>query len=90
MRARGSSGLSILCPAVRPTDIGTDRAARMKRWIALLKPRYARWCGYLLLLLAPGSFVLLPALGLIRLLRSAQGRPPSASRPKAHSDALPP
>jgi hypothetical protein len=62
----------------------------MNRWIASLPQPYAKWFGYLLLALAPGSFVVLPAIWLIRLRREAQARTPSIPPRKACADALRP
>ena len=62
----------------------------MKRWMASLPQPYARWCACLLFLLVPGSFVLLPALWLIRLCREGQARSPSPQPPKACADVLRP
>lgn len=67
-----------------------DGRTPMNRWIASLPPSYARWCGYLLLLLAPGSFVVLPAIWFIRLRREARVRTPSTPPRKACADALRP
>lgn len=39
----------------------------LRQFSALLPQGYAKWLGFALILLTPGSFLILPALALIRL-----------------------
>ena len=40
----------------------------MYRYLPALSPDLRKWCAYALLVLAPGSFVVLPVLWLVRLM----------------------
>jgi hypothetical protein len=65
------------------TDSAVGRM--MNRWIDSLRS-HGKWALYLLVLLTPGSFVLLPAYWVLRWRRGAPEQTPSAPPRKVCAD----
>jgi hypothetical protein len=61
----------------------------MNGWIDSLRS-YGKWALYLLVLLTPGSFVLLPAYWIMRWRRATTEQSPSVQPPKACGGPTPP
>src|SRR5688572_23518808 len=83
--AAARTTVSIFGPPKRLRGVNSiDRKAQMlHRWIT--SPRdLGKWCAYLLILLTPGSFIVLPVVWLVRLAVAPAWRAP-ASPPGAPS-----
>jgi|SoiMethySBSTD1v2_1073268.scaffolds.fasta_scaffold21989_2 hypothetical protein len=53
----------------------------IRQLIAAVPPEVARWCAYALVLLAPGSFIVLPLLWLARQMHRRGGPVPDGRLP---------